>query len=75
MSKIQKKPSALKREKTFLMFVGHICPPRYRSRDPIDSGFTKLVVTLDFNEVATGVQKSNQTKHFHRYHKIRLKLF
>jgi hypothetical protein len=59
------------------MFVGHFWPPGsgYGSRDPIESESTTLVSTLEFNEVTTGNQKSNEMKHFYRYHKVRLKLF
>jgi hypothetical protein len=46
-SKIQEKPSALKREHPSLpeikfkkIFVGNFCPPR--SRDPIESGFNPV---------------------------------
>jgi hypothetical protein len=46
-----------------------------RKNTVIESGSTTLVSTPDFNEVATGVQKSNEMKHFQRYHKVRLKLF
>jgi hypothetical protein len=58
MSKLQKKPSALKREQPalhkmnffffFSTFVGHFCPPGSGSgsRDPIESGYGSGSTTL-----------------------------
>jgi hypothetical protein len=52
MSKLQEKPSALKREHSkmkfiiFAMFLGHCCPPEAGSRGPIESGSTALIGTV-----------------------------